>query len=232
MPAIKLDRTSGLRSIGYSTFRLRQIEPAGNNEKVEVDQLALSGWIAPPLIPPMDRSFTRIGAVFFAGGISGLETNAGPAKLRRKGAAEHSRKRIAAPPTDRSGPAAVENGVQVGPWHVRKRLHRKKFQAAASRNPSQLHRRRVICWRRIPIPVDEALDAENRIPGMQRDDDQAAARRQHTLHPNKRCGLIRKMFERADEQYELESLATVQAEFSCVADLEAQMRHRSVPLRV
>jgi len=44
--------------------------------------------------------------------------------------------------------------------------------------------------------------------------------------------LIRKMFERADEQYELESLATVQAEFSCVADLEAQMRHRSVPLRV
>jgi hypothetical protein len=99
----------------------------------------------------------------------------------------------------------------------------------ARRESSQRQWRRMICRRCIAAAVDQAFEAEKRIPGMRRDHDKPPIVGQHTARLGEPRRLIRKMFEHTDEQNELESIEAMHAKIRCIVFSKLQAHARGVP---
>jgi hypothetical protein len=153
------------------------------------------------------------------------------AELRREGTTQQSGKRIRFRCAALSIPAARAHRIELGPGCVRQRPRRQQLQSMTQRKRSQPQWRRVIRWRCIAPAVDQALEAKKRIPGMRRDDDESSIGGEDAARPGERRRLIGEMFEHADEQDELEAVATMHAEIRCVAYSKLQGRASRVSPR-
>lgn len=87
----------------------------------------------------------------------------------------------------------------------------------------------MIRRRCIAAAVNQAFEAEKRIPGMRRDHDEPPIDGQHTARLGEPRRLIGKMFEHADEQDKLKSIEAMHAKIRRIAFAKLQAHARSVP---